>query len=177
MCQPVGVSFDEANNRLFVPDIGDNRVLVFNLASGISDGMAASHVLGQPDFSSSNALTTQDGMSDPVGGLAYEPSTKFLYVSDSQNGRVVVYDTDPATITDGENAGFVIGQPDFTTSNYPNVTQDGLGFPDALTLDTVNHRLFVGDWSSGGRVVVFDTNSLSNSMAVSITTQLTTGCT
>jgi signal transduction histidine kinase/DNA-binding beta-propeller fold protein YncE/chitodextrinase len=167
MCQPVGVSFDEANNRLFVPDIGDNRVLVFNLASGISDGMAASHVLGQPDFSSSNALTTQDGMSDPVGGLAYEPSTKFLYVSDSQNGRVVVYDTDPATITDGENAGFVIGQPDFTTSNYPNVTQDGLGFPDALTLDTVNHRLFVGDWSSGGRVVVFDTNSLSNGMAAS----------
>ncbi|MDR3642532.1 MAG: hypothetical protein P4L74_02800, partial [Candidatus Doudnabacteria bacterium] len=51
---PKGVAFDSTNNRLFVSDTANNRVLVYNTAS-ISNGQAASHVLGQADFISGSA--------------------------------------------------------------------------------------------------------------------------
>ncbi len=167
MCSPSSVTVDEANNRLFVADASDIRVLVFDLAGGLSDGMAASHVLGQSNFSTSNSVTTRSGMGDPYGGAAYDASTGYYYVADSGNGRVLVYDASPGTLSDGENALYAIGQPNFTTANYPNISQNGMGFVEGLALDTVNHRLFAADWSNAGRVMVFNTNNLATGMAAS----------
>ena len=50
MSSPEGLSYDSTRNLLFVADSFNNRVLIFNLASGITDGMSASNVLGQPNF-------------------------------------------------------------------------------------------------------------------------------
>jgi len=44
----LGVAVDEANQRLFVSDGSNNRVLVFNIAPGrIATGMAASIVMAK----------------------------------------------------------------------------------------------------------------------------------
>ena len=60
LCYPVGVSYDSIDNDLFVSDANNERVLVYQL-SGISNGTAASFVIGQDNFVSntcdSNGVT------------------------------------------------------------------------------------------------------------------------
>ena len=50
---PAGLAVDPANNRVFVADNGNNRVLVF--PTPVSNGENASYVLGEPDFVSAEA--------------------------------------------------------------------------------------------------------------------------
>src|SRR5262249_4570057 len=61
---PAAVAYDAPHDRLYVPDAGANRVLEFNTAS-IVNGMSAEHVLGQPDFISTNTGSTQSTLNLP----------------------------------------------------------------------------------------------------------------
>jgi hypothetical protein len=165
MDHPAGLFYDNSDNRLFVGDTNNNRILVFDLSSGITNGMNANNVLGQPNFTSSAHNSTQDGLNNPLGGMAYDLGTHRFYVGDSRNHRVLVYDLSGG-ITNGMDASFVIGQPDFTTVN-PATSQNGLDFPYGMAIDTVHHRLFVAEWGNAGRVMVYDTNNLANGMNAS----------
>ena len=86
MSGPKGVAFDSANNRLFVSDTANNRVLVFNTSS-ISNGQAATAVLGQSGFFGNSPNTSTTTLSSPEG-LAFDSSTNRLFVSDTGNNRV-----------------------------------------------------------------------------------------
>jgi DNA-binding beta-propeller fold protein YncE len=152
---PRGLAMDYATNRLFVSNYNSHRVVVFDVAS-ITDGENAINVLGQSTFSGSGAATTQSGLYYPTG-LAFEPETNRLYVAEVSNNRITVFDV--ASITDGENAINVLGQPDFTTSAYAT-TQSGLYNPQHITIDGA-HRLFVADYTNH-RILVFDTTVITD---------------
>jgi len=164
---PAGMAMDEAGNRLFVADSYRNRVMVYNLTGGISNGMNAGYVLGALDFSTGQYATTQNRMAGPYGGLAYDPNSHYLYVSDSGNARVLVFDLS-GSITNGMNALYVIGQPNFTSATQA-ITRTGMSDPYGMALDTAGHRLFIADdrFCNTGRVLVYDTSSLSNGMNAS----------
>ena len=90
-------------------------------------------------------------------GLAYDTTNSRLFVVDdndasTNNNRVLIYNV--ATITNGQNAINVLGQPNFTTANPAN-TQSGMNMPSGLTYDTTNQRLFVSE-EGGNRVKIFD---------------------
>ena len=51
------VSFDATRNVLWAVDQNNNRVIGFDLSGVITDGMPASLVLGQPDFTTNTAYT------------------------------------------------------------------------------------------------------------------------
>ena len=172
MYHPAGLAYDSVNNRLFVSVPGNARVLVFN-TSTITNGMAASYVLGQPNFTSDTHATTQSGMWFPTA-LAYDSGDQLLYVADGGNGvagndnnRVLVFNVAPGAITNGENASYVLGQTNFT-SNTAGTTQSGLSLytPNGLFYDPVLSRLYVSD-TLNNRVLVFNTASLSNGMNAS----------
>ncbi|AKU99928.1 Transcriptional regulator [Labilithrix luteola] len=77
-------------NDLFVADTGNNRVLRFALA-GLTSGVAASGVLGQPDDVSRAPAATvldTDHLAGPAG-LSFDASN--LYVAERDLGRVVVF--------------------------------------------------------------------------------------
>jgi DNA-binding beta-propeller fold protein YncE len=156
MGYPNGIAFDAANNRLFVVDNNNNRVLVYN-TSTITNGMNAAYELGQPSgtaFTTNTAATSQSGMSGPQG-LAFDAANNRLFVADASNYRVLVYNT--ATITNGMNAAYELGQPSgtaFTTATQAT-TQGGMKSPDGIAYDGANHRLFVADYANA-RVLVFD---------------------
>ena len=153
---PGGLAYDAVNNRLFVVDTVNNRVLVFNVAS-ITDGQNAAHVLGQSDFYSSGNATTQNTLNRAFD-VAYDASNSRLFVMDSGNFRVLVFDA--SSITDGQNAIHVLGEPDFFTSAN-NTTQNGLGYADCLGYDSANSRLFVSD-TSNSRVLIFNVASITD---------------
>src|SRR6185437_13832051 len=156
---------DSVNNRLFVADQSNNRVLVFSTAS-ISDGMNASNVLGQTNFNSASPATTQSGLDKPIG-VAFDVTNNQVYVGDSANNRVLLFST--SSIINGENASDLVGQYTSLTStatvtytkNGPNNGPTALGFAgdgEGLALDAVNHRLFVGD-GNNNRVLVYTLNT------------------
>ncbi|MCC6404783.1 MAG: beta-propeller fold lactonase family protein, partial [Candidatus Yanofskybacteria bacterium] len=153
---PSSVVFDSAGSRLFVTDRSNSRVLVFDIAA-ITDGENAVNVLGQPDFVTGAGATTQAKLYQPTG-LAYDATGSRLFVSDTTNNRVVVFDV--VAIADGENAVNVLGQPDFTTLATAT-TQAKLYIPSGVAYDATGNRLFVAD-QGRNRVMVFDVAIITN---------------
>jgi DNA-binding beta-propeller fold protein YncE len=152
------LALDPVNHRLFVADLNNIRVLVYNLNTDnsipASPGHTASYVLGQPNFTSNAPATTQAGLAT-ANGLVCDAVNNRLFVADSANNRVLVFNT--ATITNGMNAAYELGQPSgtaFTTATAAT-TQSGMNSPVDVAFDAANNRLFVAD-RNNYRVTVFD---------------------
>jgi len=156
-----GLSYDRSGTLLYVGDFNNRRVLVFNVAS-ITNGQNAVNVLGQANFTSSTAATTQAGMNKPVD-VFYESAERYLYVADHLNNRVLVYDV--AAISDGENAVNVLGQANFTSSTAAT-TQSGLSSPTAFGYDSSRGKLYVVD-AANARIMSFGVATVSSSGASS----------
>jgi large repetitive protein len=155
-----GMAYDAANKRLFVSDSGRHRILVYDVTT-ITNGESAINVLGQTDFITNTSGLSSTKLND-VRGLEYDAANNRLYAVDFVNKRVLVFDV--ASITDGEAAVNVLGQPDFTTANT-TVSQSGIGTgPTDVELDVANNRLFVairGD----NRVLVYNVSSITDGEA------------
>ncbi len=154
---PLGAVYDSVNQRLFVSQFSANRIMIYNLADGITDGEAAVNVLGQANFTSSAAATTAIGLSIPAG-LAYDSTNSRLFVAEGGNRRVKVYDV--LAITDGEAAVNVLGQANFTTSTGVT-TQSSTNDPWGIEYDSTSNRLFVSQGATS-RVSVFDVASITD---------------
>ncbi len=91
MYRPAALGFDYYNQRLFVADADNNRVLVFNVRPGtISNGENAVAVLGQSSFTGSGANTTQAGLNLP-GAAFYDAGSGRVFVGDGSNNRVIIF--------------------------------------------------------------------------------------
>jgi len=156
---PQGLEYDETNNRLFVADFFNSRVLIFDVST-ITNGMNASYVLGQADFTSAVQGVTGQNVLYHTSDVKYDGSNERLFVS--AYNRIMVFDVTPGTIANGENASYVLGQPDFDTS-VSTTTQSGVNGPVGLAYDSSNTRLFVSD-RSNYRVLTFNvaTSTIAN---------------
>jgi len=144
---PDGLTVDAAGH-LWVADYTNNRVLRFDDAANLSNGALASHVLGQPDFTTSAALSTPTAASlNHPAGLAFD-SNGALWISDALNSRILRFD---GAVKKGDYAAAnaVLGQVDFVTKGA-TVTATGIAAAFGLTIDpagalwaadTLNHRV------------------------------------
>lgn len=149
---PRGLAVDEAGQRLFVADELNHRVLVFSTAN-LASGQAATHVIGQLGFGNDFPGTNQFQLRSPTG-LAYQPSTRRLFVADSGNQRLLVFDV--TTLTNLPPAEHVLGQLNFTSSLTLGAGHAGsVRLPQDLCVDDATNRLFVAD-TQDNRVLVFD---------------------
>lgn len=121
---PTGVAFDSAGD-LWIGDTSNNRVLQFK--PPFANGMSASLVLGQTDFTSQTLATTQNGLSGPFG-IAFD-SNGNLGVADSGNNRTLGF-TPP--FSNNQNASLVLGQANFTTATAAT-TATGQSSPFAVS--------------------------------------------
>jgi sugar lactone lactonase YvrE len=144
MNNPNGVVVDAAG-RLWVADTFNGRVLRFDNAATKTNGADADGVLGQQDFTSNTGFTnlSQNGMWVPASA-AVDPSGR-LYVSDGFN-RVLVFDL-AASLPNGANASYVLGQTDFTSSlvNPGGISAATLAGPFGLWYDPAANVLWVAD--------------------------------
>lgn len=155
---PIGnigdLAYDKNQDRLFVSDPSGNRVLVYSTAN-ITTGMLATGVLGQPDFSTVSFATTKLKLKGPEG-LAFDSTSNLLFVGDSGNARVIVFDV--ASVTNGEQAYLVLGQSVYTSSTAGVAADKFSASIDGLSVDESRHRLFVAD---SYRVVMYDLTALA----------------
>jgi sugar lactone lactonase YvrE len=141
---PKALAIDSGDN-LWVSDTTNNRVLCYESAASKANGANADIVLGQPDFTTGTAATSQSGFSAP-NGLAFDILDR-LYVADTANNRVLVF-SEPLTLSFQAPASFVLGQTGFTTATS-GTTQSTLSAPKGVAylssgylwvVDQSNHR-------------------------------------
>jgi DNA-binding beta-propeller fold protein YncE len=140
LSHPTQPAFDSFGD-LWVLDGGNRRVLEFR--PPFADGMRASLVIGQSNFSGFGPAATQTGLNCYYGSLAIDPSGN-LWVGDDGNNRILEF---KPPFVNGMAATMVIGQPNFTSSS-----QTAEGYASNLGLNiafdpggdlwaTFNHRL------------------------------------
>jgi hypothetical protein len=103
-----------ADGKLFISDYGNNRVLIYNTIP-TSNRPSANTVVGQTSFSSASA---NQGTATPSGSSLSNPMGLWvdsgkLFVADSGNSRVLIWNGIPAT--HGAAADVVVGSPNATT--------------------------------------------------------------
>jgi len=168
LADPNGVAFDSSGN-LWVADWGNNRVLEF--APPFSSGMNASKVLGQPDFTTYTANTTQSAMKTPLS-LTFDRSGN-LWVADEGNARVLEF---VGPFSNGMNASVVLGQAGFNTANHGD-TQNTFGWPGNMKADS-SGNLWVSD-NGNNRVLEFAspfTNGMNATLVLGQTNFTSNSC-
>ena len=160
---------DSRTQRLFLRDGGRSRVLVFDIHPDRIENFAdAVAVIGQPDFESYSPgigpKKLASGGGGPGGGMALDPDEQYLYVSDSGNNRILVFDVHPDRLQNYPAAIAVLGQPDFQTrearfAGVQSTPEDRFGLkiitPGGLGIDSKNKRLFLTQRLEN-RMLVFD---------------------
>lgn len=116
---PTGVFYDAEEDRLFVVDQGNSRVLIWNKLPN-SNGVAADVVIGQKDFQSREPNGGQGYRRPNDRGLYFPTDVVYgktgLFVSDTGNHRVLYWENVPTE--NGQPADRVIGQADFKSNKH-----------------------------------------------------------
>lgn len=140
-----GAGNNAATKYVAVADSSNSRILLYSVPA--ATGQAATFVLGQPDFTSNNSMTSATGLDYPVKATA--DSSGNVWVADCDNNRVVEYTT---PFSNGMAASIVLGEPDMNTSTG-GASATTLSCPSGLLFDNQGN-LWVSDYDNS-RVVEF----------------------
>ncbi len=146
--------------RLFISDSGNNRILVFNTMP-TTNGQSADVVVGQPDFSTVSAGTTQSKISNPRGIATYNGK---LIVGERGNFRITIWNSIPSS--NGANADVVLGQSTFTTATTSPPSTASTVHPFFMSVDGKG-RLYVSD-RNASRYLIWNSIPTSNNTAADI---------
>lgn len=169
MCNPASVTSD--GSRLYVSDLGFNRVLIWN-SIPTANGQNADVVVGQPDMAGAGTnnqpVCRSTGAESPCDAnlnfprYALSDGTR-LFIADGGNDRVLVFNSIPTQ--NAAAADEVLGQPDFNTDivssqsfSFASTAVDttsavnAIPSPASLAFDGLN--LYVSD-PTNNRVLVF----------------------
>jgi sugar lactone lactonase YvrE len=177
--QPADV-FVFDTGQIFIADTENNRVLGWDSVDLYENGDPADLVLGQPDFVTADAPAPPSAasMNAPAGiTVGYDG---IIYVSDTGNNRVLVFipwnicdfyeyyddiwcveedgyefsDFFWPEFTNGMEADYVLGQPDFATNSVAATSRTSLNQPMGLVTD-INDNLVVADHGNN-RVLIYE---------------------
>ncbi|MFY8001585.1 MAG: FG-GAP-like repeat-containing protein, partial [Candidatus Kapaibacteriota bacterium] len=157
MSGPGGIAIDATNNKLYVVDVNNNRVLRFGLPI-TSNNPSAEIVFGQPNFTSSGTGTTQNTFNNPRAAAVDAAGN--LYIVEFNNNRILRFNAAHAIAVNQPNANWVYGQPNFTSSAAAT-TQTGLSSPFAIAISSVTGDVFVAD-RQNRRIVRYPAASLTS---------------
>ena len=140
------------NTQMFVTDSGNNRVLIWD-SHPTNNTVAAAHVMGQLDFTSSATGCSSSTLSGPASVFVVDEK---VIVLDRGNHRLLIWNSIPDA--DGVAADVVVGQVGASAMDtcLPN-DSDGNGATDTASASTLNNPS--GMWSDGERLLIADTNN------------------
>jgi len=156
---PTNMIIDNSNQILYVSDSGNDRIVIFELVTGTTCPSGTDKVVNGVCFVEEFGTTgTDDGEFDDPTGLAYDSANDLLYVADSDNDRIQIFEiVNGNTCPSGTDE--IINGVCFVEEFGTSGTGDGqFDTPIGIALDTINDLLVVAD-SDNDRIQVFDLNS------------------
>ena len=150
LADPEGVFTD--GSKLIIADTDNHRVLIWNQIP-TSSADTPDLVLGQPNLSSNipnNGGISASSLQEPTH--AFTDGTR-LYVADSTNNRVLIWNTFPTV--SGEAADVVLGQQNFTSNAANQGGVSGSSFDDPKSVYSNGTALFVAD-DNNNRILVWN---------------------
>lgn len=168
-------SVDVSGGITLIADTQNNRVMSYT-STIASNGQAASFALGQTtssntvDFYGNTTNNPQNKGVDGNSGIAIDSINHRLFVSDTNNNRVLIFNLDASDgLTDFE-ADYVIGQQTFSL-NYANeggeVGASTLNAPTAVLYDSTYQRLYISD-TGNNRVLIFNNQISQNDQSADL---------
>lgn len=141
LCQPYQLVVDGSGN-LYVADRANTRVLEYNapLTSGTTANLSFGQGLGAACLT--GGTLTASALCAPQGVAVDEAGD--LFVGDTNDNRVVKFDTPLSTDTVGDS---VLGQGDFAHNAANSVDADGIWNPTQVAVDlkSTPNRLYLAD--------------------------------
>lgn len=156
---PTYMTIDNSNDILYVTDSGNDRIVLFEIVDGTTcpSGTVESvdGICFVKEFGSSG---NDEGEFDEPSGLAFDSTNDLLYVADSDNNRIQVFEiVDDTTCPSGTEE--IVDGVCFVEEFGSLGTSDGkFDSPRGLALDTVNDLLYVAD-SDNDRIQAFSLNT------------------
>jgi DNA-binding beta-propeller fold protein YncE len=151
-----------AGDKLFVADRDNHRALIFDGFSALAGFDAADVVLGQTDFQKSapnrGGAVARETLRGPRAVLV---GAGRLYVADTGNHRVLVWDGIPPV--SGKGADGLFGQPDFNAAARSAGGSETLLEPSGLAMDAEESFLLISD-TGHHRLLFFDSVSGESSL-------------
>jgi len=156
---PTNMIIDNSEQMLYVSDSGNDSIIIFELVTGTSCPTGTEEVVNGVCFVKEfGSLGTDEGEFNDPTGLAYDTDGDLLYVADSDNDRIQIFEiVDGNTCPTGtvEIVNGVCFVEEFGTSGTGSGNFDT---PTGIALDTTNDLLFVAD-SGNDRIQSFNLNS------------------
>ncbi|MCA9828535.1 MAG: fibronectin type III domain-containing protein, partial [Nitrosopumilus sp.] len=91
--EPAGVAFDSTNDLLYVADSDNDRIQVFKIIDGTACPNGTEEIVNGVCFEQKfGTLGTADGQFNTPVGIAIDETNDLLYVADSDNDRIQVFD-------------------------------------------------------------------------------------
>ncbi|MGA9305486.1 MAG: NHL repeat-containing protein, partial [Candidatus Sulfotelmatobacter sp.] len=142
-----GVGVD-ADGNVYIADSGNNRVLQFNTpftggVTPVSTAFAANGVFGQTTFTSNTVPGSATAKTLAVPIDVKLDSGGNLYVADSENGRVLEFDTPGASSIDPA-ASAVFGKSNFTNNSCSAISSSCMSEATGVGIDSLGD-LFAAD--------------------------------
>ncbi len=164
---PTAVASDGVH--VVVADTDHNRVLIWNRIP-TTNNAPADVVVGQPNFNTASLPGNTPNAKSMRGPQGVWIQNGRLYVADTQNNRVLIYNQIPTG--NGAAADVVLGQPNFTTFVQPDLTQQTNNVAANQLLNPVSvssdgSHLFVTDLGYN-RVLIWNSIPSSNGQAADV---------
>ncbi len=153
---PTSVVYDYINQRLYVSDTGNNRILIYT-SDVNTNAQSANIVLGQADFTRSAPSATRSGLASPEG-VAINTGNNSVAVADRDNNRVLIWNSLP--FANGQQADFVLGQAGFNSSGF-GTSASALHTPRGASFDLNRGYLYVAD-TDNNRVMIWSSGITAN---------------
>lgn len=138
---------DPATGKLYIPDYGNNRVLVYSSIPTVN-GASAAFAIGENNLVSSTTGTSASSIAGPQSPAV---SGGKLYFADYGNNRVGLYN--PAPSASPGTMSIVLGQLNFQTGVSGGCTPSGLATPE--TVSVAGNKVVVAD-GGNNRVLIWN---------------------
>ncbi len=152
------------NGKLFVVDLSNNRVLIWNTLPTSND-QPADVVVGQPDFSTTSPSATASNFHGAFNLFVYQGK---LLVAESTNRRILIFNSIPTT--NGASADVVVGHSNMNTGAFEGLdashfaTLSNSGPRDVIVYQG---RMLAMDFSNS-RVLIWNSIPTTNGTAADV---------
>ncbi|MCV0430498.1 MAG: fibronectin type III domain-containing protein [Nitrosopumilus sp.] len=156
---PTYMIIDNSEQMLYVSDSGNDRIVVFELVTGTTCPNGTDEVVDGVCFVKEFGTSgTDEGEFNDPAGLAYDSSNDLLYVADSDNNRIQIFEIVDGTTCPSSTEEVVDGVCFVEEFGSAGTTNGSFDTPLGIALDTINDLLFVAD-SDNDRIQVFSLDS------------------